>query len=224
MNTVCAVILAAGEGKRMKSKYSKVVHSACGKALIEWVYNSVVNANINDIITVIGHKAEQVQECLGNKVRYAFQNQQLGTGHAVMQAIPQLKNSDGYVFILCGDTPLITSETILKAIEYHKANNNAVTVLSSLIDDPTGYGRIIRTSKGDVLKIVEHRDTSENELEVKEVNSGIYCFTTRYLLEALNKLTNDNSQKEYYLTDTIEILLSENKKVGAIRICDSNEI
>ncbi|MCX7922233.1 MAG: bifunctional UDP-N-acetylglucosamine diphosphorylase/glucosamine-1-phosphate N-acetyltransferase GlmU [Clostridia bacterium] len=224
MNHLMAVILAAGEGKRMRSKNSKVVHKACGKTLIEWVCQAVESAGVDHSVLVVGHRADQVKECMGDKVKYAFQTEQLGTGHAVMQAEEYLKDKDGYVIVLCGDTPLITAETVSNTIEYHKSNNNSATVITADLDDPTGYGRIVRDVNGNVLKIVEHRDTNDQEKNIKEINSGMYCFNIRDLLEALKALNNNNSQGEYYLTDTLEILINKGLKVGAIKVKDSNEI
>ena len=219
-----ALVLAAGEGKRMKSKKSKVTHQICGKSLIEWVYTSIDEAGINKTIVVVGNRAEQVKECMGDVVSYAVQEQQLGTGHAVMQAQEYLENKEGYVLILCGDAPLITSESILKTIQYHKQQNNSATVITAEIPDPTGYGRILRNSEGNVLKIIEHRDATDEQRKINEINSGMYCFTIKNLLEALGELNNDNSQGEYYLTDTLEILISKGLKVGALILEDSNEI
>jgi len=224
MEHLMAIILAAGESKRMKSKKSKVVHKICGKALIEWVYDTVSDAGIDDTVVVIGHGADQVKECMGDRVKYAVQSQQLGTGHAVMQAEEYLKGKEGYVFVLYGDTPLITSKTISECICLHKKNGNAVTVVTADFEDPTGYGRIIRDEHGNVIKIVEQRDASEEEKKVKEINSGLYCFTISCLLESLKKLTNNNDQGEYYLTDTVGILIKEGFKVGAVKLADFTEI
>lgn len=224
MEHLMAVILAAGEGKRMKSRKSKVVHKVCGKALVEWVYKAVSRAGIEESILVVGHRADQVRDCMGERVVYAVQEKQLGTGHAVMQAEEHLRGKDGLVIILCGDTPLVTSETITKTIEYHKSKNNSATVITAEMDDPTGYGRIIRNDNGDVIKIVEHRDATDEQRSVKEINSGMYCFTIRELLEALKQLNNNNSQGEYYLTDTLEILISKGLKVGAMKVEDQDEI
>ena len=224
MEHLMAVILAAGEGKRMMSKNSKVVHMVCEKPLVNWVCKSVNKAGINDTIIVVGHRAEQVKECIGDKARYAVQERQLGTGHAVMQAEEYLKEKEGYVFILCGDTPLVTSDTLSKTLDYHKKNANSATVITADLKDPAGYGRIIRDTNGDVIKIVEHRDATEEQREIKEINSGMYCFTIKELLIALKALDNNNSQGEYYLTDTLEILISKGLRVGAVKVNDPDEI
>ncbi|HHW48226.1 MAG TPA: bifunctional UDP-N-acetylglucosamine diphosphorylase/glucosamine-1-phosphate N-acetyltransferase GlmU [Clostridiaceae bacterium] len=224
MEHLMAIILAAGEGKRMKSKNSKVAHKICGKSLIEWVYDAVSGAGIDETILVVGHRADQVKECMGGRVKYAVQNLQLGTGHAVMQAEEYLRGKEGYVFVLYGDTPLITAETISGCIDLHKKNGNAVTVVTADFDDPTGYGRIVRDEYGNVVKIVEERDASDEEKRIKEINSGLYCFTIRPLLESLKKLTNDNEQGEFYITDTIRILINEGFKAGAMKLENPAEI
>jgi bifunctional UDP-N-acetylglucosamine pyrophosphorylase/glucosamine-1-phosphate N-acetyltransferase len=224
MEHMMAVILAAGEGKRMKSKKAKVLHEIYGMPLVKWVYQSAKNAGIDDRVIVVGHKAQEVKEKLGDEILYAFQDKQLGTGHAVMQAQEYFANKEGYVIVLYGDTPLVTSETLKEAISFHKENNNSATVITADLDDPTGYGRIIRSGDGSVLRIVEHKDATDEEKNIKEVNSGMYCFNINDLREALGELDNNNSQGEYYLTDTIEILLNKGKNVRAIKIKDSNEI
>ena len=155
---------------------------------------------------------------------FALQAEQKGTGHAVMQAMDVIKNSKGEVVILNGDTPLITAETINKAIEYHKNNGNQATVITAILDDATGYGRIVRDNDGSVLKIVEQKDASEEEKKINEVNSGMYVFDAQSLVYALDKITPNNAQGEYYLTDTLEILLSAGKKIGGYAISDNDEI
>jgi bifunctional UDP-N-acetylglucosamine pyrophosphorylase / glucosamine-1-phosphate N-acetyltransferase len=224
MKQLMAIVLAAGEGKRMKSKNSKVIHKICGKALIEWVCESVDQAGVKESVLVVGHRQDQIRECLGNWVKYAVQSEQLGTGHAVMQAREYLLGKAGYVVVLCGDTPLITKDTILSTIEYHEKCGNSATVITAELADPCGYGRIVRDETGNVLKIVEHKDTNEDEKNINEINSGMYCFNIDDLLDALDKLDNNNNQGEYYLTDTLEILIKKGLKVGAIKVSDSDEI
>jgi bifunctional UDP-N-acetylglucosamine pyrophosphorylase / glucosamine-1-phosphate N-acetyltransferase len=224
MEHLMAVVLAAGEGKRMKSKHSKVMHKIAGKPLIEWVTGSVEKAGINECVLVVGHRVDQIKEYMGEKYLYSLQEKQLGTGHAVMQAEEHLKGKDGYVIVLCGDTPLITEQTISNTIKYHKENNNSATVITVDVGDPTGYGRMVRNEAGNVARIVEHRDASSEQRLIREINSGIYCFTIKDLIEALKDLNNNNSQGEYYLTDTLEVLVKKGLKVGALKIDDQDEI
>ena len=219
-----SVILAAGMGTRMKSKMPKVLHKVCGKPLSKWVIDASKAAGADKVCAVVGHKAETVKEVLGGVCEFALQAEQKGTGHAVMQAIDVIKNSKGEVVILNGDTPLITAETINKAIEYHKNNGNQATVITAILDDATGYGRIVRDNDGSVLKIVEQKDASEEEKKINEVNSGMYVFDAQSLVYALDKITPNNAQGEYYLTDTLEILLSAGKKIGGYAISDNDEI
>ena len=219
-----SVILAAGMGTRMKSKMPKVLHKVCGKPLSKWVIDASKAAGADTVCAVVGHKAETVKEVLGDVCEFALQAEQKGTGHAVMQAIDVIKNSKGEVVILNGDTPLITAETINKAIEYHKNNGNQATVITAILDDATGYGRIVRDNDGSVLKIVEQKDASEEEKKLHEVNSGMYVFDAQALVYALDKITPNNAQGEYYLTDTLEILLSAGKKIGGYAISDNDEI
>ena len=219
-----SVILAAGMGTRMKSKMPKVLHKVCGKPLSKWVIDASKAAGSDKVCAVVGHKAETVKEVLGDVCEFALQAEQKGTGHAVMQAIDVIKNSKGEVVILNGDTPLITAETINKAIEYHKNNDNQATVITAILDDATGYGRIVRDNDGSVLKIVEQKDASEEEKKINEVNSGMYVFDAQSLVYALDKITPNNAQGEYYLTDTLEILLSAGKKIGGYAISDNDEI
>lgn len=219
-----SVILAAGMGTRMKSKMPKVLHKVCGKPLSKWVIDASEAAGADKVCAVVGHKAETVKEVLGDVCEFALQAEQKGTGHAVMQAIDVIKNSKGEVVILNGDTPLITAETINKAIEYHKNNGNQATVITAILDDATGYGRIVRDNDGSVLKIVEQKDASKEEKKINEVNSGMYVFDAQSLVYALDKITPNNAQGEYYLTDTLEILLSADKKIGGYAISDNDEI
>ena len=219
-----SVILAAGMGTRMKSKMPKVLHKVCGKPLSKWVIDASEAAGADKVCAVVGHKAETVKEVLGDVCEFALQAEQKGTGHAVMQAIDVIKNTKGEVVILNGDTPLITAETINKAIEYHKNNGNQATVITAILDDATGYGRIVRDNDGSVLKIVEQKDASKEEKKINEVNSGMYVFDAQSLVYALDKITPNNAQGEYYLTDTLEILLSAGKKIGGYAISDNDEI
>lgn len=217
MENCYGIVLAAGEGKRMKSKLPKPLHRVCGKPMIDHIIDALKNAGINDTIVVVGHRAEVIKAHLGEKVESVYQEEQLGTGHAVMCCREFLENKSGRVIVLAGDAPLITSETISKVFEYHTENGCSATVLTADALDPTGLGRIIRNGNGDIEKIVEHKDATEEERMVREVNSANYCFDIDALKYALGKITNNNAQKEYYLTDTIEILKKAGKKVGAYK-------
>lgn len=224
MKQLTAVILAAGEGKRMKSKNAKCSHKVCGKPMVEWVLRAVEGAGADETILVVGHRADQIKTILGDRVKYAVQEKQLGTGHAVMQAEVHLKNSDGCVLVLCGDTPLITRKTLVDAVDYHNNSGCAATVITAKVDDPSGYGRILRGSDGQVLKIVEHRDATSEQRAINEINSGMYIFDTKMLFESLKEVNNKNDQGEYYLTDTLEILINRGSRVGAFVMEDPGEI
>ena len=214
----CALILAAGQGTRIKSDLPKVLHKVCGKEMVNHVIDTLRKADIEDINVIIGKGSELVKEKTSSReVSYSLQAEQLGTGHAVKSAIDFLKNKNGTVAIFCGDAPLIKEETVANLFEEHNSNNNTATLLTSILDDATGYGRIIREGN-EVLKIVEHKDCNEEELKVTEMNAGVYCFDIEKLLEALEKLSNNNSQGEYYLTDVIGILKSQGEKVGVVVI------
>lgn len=216
------IILAAGESKRMKSAKSKVLHDVLFQPLIKWVIDAAKDADNH--IVVIGHCADQVRDALGDSVEYVEQKERLGTGHAVMQAKTYLENYDGDILIMTGDSPLITRETVNAAYDFHKNSGNTVTVLTADVDNPYGYGRIIRDSNNNVKKIVEQKDVTEEENLVSEINSGMYFFDAKELLGALRMLTNNNAQGEYYLTDTLEIILIKGLKVGAYIVEDNNEI
>lgn len=208
-----AVILAAGQGTRMKSNKPKVMHEIMGKPMVNYVVESAKEAGADEVIVVTGHKGEIVRENI-NGVLFAQQDKQLGTGHAVMVA-EELIGDEGNVIILYGDTPLITSNTLKNFINYHNKNDLSVTVISAILGNPTGYGRIVRKDKK-FYKIVEHKDATQEEILIKEVNTGVYCFKAKDLKRALSKLSNNNAQSEYYLTDTLEILLSEGLKIDTI--------
>lgn len=209
------IILAAGEGKRMKSKLPKVLHKICGKSMIDYVIDAVKTANINEFAVVVGHGGDIVKKHLGDNIKTIYQDKQLGTGHAVMCCESFLKCKDGVVIVLAGDAPLINSNTISNVLEYHKVNNFSATILTAEIENPSGFGRIIRDDFGNVERIVEDKDAKEDEKKVKEINSGTYCFNIGELLWALKKINNNNAQGEYYLTDVIEILRKDGKKIGA---------
>lgn len=215
----CAIILAAGEGKRMNSNTPKVLHKVCGKEMINHVIDTMRSADIEMVDAVIGRGAVEVRKAAEDrKINYSVQEEQLGTGHAVMCAKEFLSGNEGTVAIFVGDGPLITENTVRELLDYHEKGDFKATILTSMMDDPEKYGRIIRDENGDVKKIVEFRDCSEGEILVKEINSAMYCFDIKELLKSLDKLNNNNAQKEYYLTDVIGILKNQGFKVGAFDV------
>lgn len=218
-----ALILAAGQGTRMKSNELKVLHKVFDKALVEYPIAAAEYVGVDEICIIIGHKAENIKAKLGEGMTYVLQKEQLGTGHAVMQAKDFIKDADE-VLILCGDTPLITGETLEKMLAFHRSQNNALTVLSAIMDDPTGYGRIVRDENGHLLKIVEQKDANLEEQKIQEINGGMYVFNGKLLDYALSKITNQNAQNEYYLTDTIEILRNEGHLVDAVATEEKEDI
>ena len=222
MNKLKVIILAAGEGKRMKSKLPKVLHKVQGKTMLDHVINQAEKSGAEDICVVVGHGAEKVKDAVkGRGVSFALQEKQLGTGHAVMQAGDFIEEGSDIV-VLYGDTPLITAETIGKMLDFHKAEENSITIISAIVDNPAGYGHIIRDENGAFLKNVEHKDADEREKLVNEINTGIYCFTGEALKKGLSLLKNDNAQGEYYLPDTLEIILKDGGRVNAM-VADSAE-
>ena len=220
MLDLVTVILAAGKGTRMKSKLPKVLHKAAGKPMLQHVLDAAKGAGAKRNIVVVGFGGEQVKEAMGDQAEFVVQAEQLGTGHAVRQAEPLLKDEQGTVVVLCGDTPLVTSDLIAKLYEGHKAAGAKATVLTAIMPDATGYGRIIRTAEGDVARIVEQKDATEAERQVKEVNSGIYCFECQDLFAALEGVGCDNAQGEYYLPDVLGILREQGEKIWAVAADD----
>lgn len=218
------VILAAGEGTRMKSSLSKVLHPLCGQPIIRYVINSAKKINPEKIIMVVGHKAEQVRDTIDSDIEFVVQESQLGTGHAVKVTEKALTGFEGSLIILNGDTPLITSATINKLINFHNKNKPTATLLTACLENPYGYGRIIRNKDGLVEKIVEEKDATEDEKKICEVNTGVYCFEKNKLFDSLKEIKSNNKQKEYYLTDVVEILKNKNQIVSAFITNNSNEI
>lgn len=218
-----SIILAAGQGTRMKSNTSKVLHEIFHKPLVYYPIEAAKYAGAEEVCLVVGHKSEEVIKTFGDSVKYALQSERLGTGHAVMQAMDFI-GDEGEILILYGDTPLITAGTIEKMLAFHRRKKNAVTVLSAIVDNPTGYGRIVRDESRHFVKIVEQKDATDEEKRIGEINGGMYVFEAKHLKFALSKITNNNKQQEYYLTDTIEILLQEGHNVDAIAIMNPDDI
>lgn len=218
-----AIVLAAGQGKRMKSKLYKVLHPVCGKPMVGHVLQTVQQVNCERSVVVVGHGAEAVRTYLQDAAEYVLQEQQLGTGHAVKQAKDLLGEEDGSAIVICGDTPLVTSSTLENLLKLHESNNAAATVLTAHMDNPKGYGRVIRGGDDSVQRIVEQKDCSPAEDAVTEINTGTYCFDNKKLFAALEKVTNQNAQQEYYLTDCIGILKEAGETVLAYQTDDYAE-
>ena len=211
-----AVILAGGQGKRMKSDIPKPMFKVLGEPMLEWVIKACEESGLEKLCIVKGYKAEYIDEYLNGRYETALQSERLGTGHAVMQAESFLEeNKDGNTLVVCGDAPFIDSDTIKDSLSFHTQSGNSVTVITARISDPTGYGRITRDENGALKAIVEHKDADEKTKQINEVNSGAYWFKTADLMVLLKKLGRDNSQGEYYLTDTVEKALESGMKAGA---------
>ena len=222
--SLAAVVLAAGKGTRMKSKLPKVLHKLCGKPMLSYVIDSVIVAGVEKTVVVVGYGADLVAQEVKDTAQVAFQAEQLGTAHALMQAAPFLKDFPGQLLVLCGDTPLIEAGSLSKLVENHRAAGAVATVLTAEMEEPAGYGRVIRDGMGRVTRIVEQKDASPEEKLVREVNTGIYCFETAGLFDALNKVTPANAQGEYYLTDIIEMYVHRGLAVGAVMLEDPREM
>ena len=223
MADTTAVILAAGMGTRMKSEIPKVLHKVNGISMIEQVIRAVKKAGCASCLAITGHKSEMVHDALGDTVEYAEQKEQLGTGHAVMQAVPYLEGRAGYVLVVCGDTPLLRGETIRGLIDACREKQAAASILTAKLDDPFGYGRVLRDEAGNMTSIVEQKDGTPEQLAVKEINTGTYCFDIQELLAALPRLDCNNAQGEYYLTDVFEIMIREGKTVVPVEAADAEE-
>lgn len=222
-----AVILAAGKGTRMKSETTpKVLHQIMGKTLLGYVLDNVKNF-VSEEFVIVGHHAQEVENFVKNNydnAKTVLQSPQLGTGHAVSMVCPSLENYDGLVLILCGDTPLVREETLKKFVEFHKSNNSDLTVMSTIFDNPTNYGRIIREADNSLKCIVEEKDATPEQKAVKEVNAGIYCLNWAKIKSAFGQLKSNNAQGEYYLTDIISWGKEQKLNVNAYILEDSDEI
>ena len=216
-----AVILAAGQSTRMKSKISKMLHPVCGRPIIRYVVDLVEALQAQQTLMVVGYQAEKIKKEFSQKsIEFVFQKQQLGTAHAVSQTKEALSHFSGTVLVLNGDVPLLTLEEIKKLIDLHHTSQAAATILSADIPEPFGYGRILRDESGYVLEIVEEKDASEEQKKIKEINTGTYCFESRFLYNTLGKVTNQNVKKEYYLTDLIALLRQQGELVQALKVSD----
>ena len=220
------VILAAGKGTRMNSDLPKVLHKLQSKPLIDYVIDESELLNPKEIILVVGFKKESVIKHTQSRINlnYATQIEQLGTGHAVLQTNELLKNKRGHILILYGDVPNIKASTLQPIVNDHISNNRDLTLITAEIDDPTGYGRIIRDKNGNLLKIVEEKDCSDDEKKIKEWNPGIYIFKIPEVFKILNNIKTNNASKEYYLTDAIGLAQQSNMQIKAIKIKNSDEV
>lgn len=207
-----AIVLAAGKGTRMKSDLPKVLHSVCGLPMVEHVVRALRGAGVHRVVVVIGHGGEKVQEALGESVEYAWQREQLGTGHAVRCASEALKGHEGPVIVASGDTPLVDAAAMAALLESHEGRS--LTVATALLDDPHGYGRIVRDAAGNPCRIVEQKDAKPDQLLIKEVNAGLYAFDAKVLFGLLPRLRNANAQNEYYLTDLVAMAAGDGLVVG----------
>ncbi|OEL04707.1 bifunctional N-acetylglucosamine-1-phosphate uridyltransferase/glucosamine-1-phosphate acetyltransferase [Staphylococcus succinus] len=219
-----AIVLAAGKGTRMKSKKYKVLHEVAGKSMIEHVVDNVKQSGVEQLVTIVGHGAESVKETLGDASLYSFQEEQLGTAHAVKMASEHLQDKQGTTLVVCGDTPLITTETLKALVDHHEQNQAQATVLSATAPNPFGYGRILRDSDNHLVKIVEQKDATENEREINEISSGIFAFDNQVLFDKLKHVKNDNVQSEYYLPDVLSLILEDKGSVEVYHTDDFDEI
>lgn len=226
------VIMAAGKGKRMKNPdKSKVMHELSGKPLIEYVIDLALSVNSNLIVPVVGHQKQDVMKFISkrfvrdiDKIRFAHQDEQLGTGHAIMQTEEVLKDFDGDVLILSGDVPKLSADTVRSFIAFHNENNFDACLISAEFSDPSGYGRVLRDMDGNFYDIREQKDCTEDEKKIKEINSGIYIIDKKILIDALKTLDRNNAQGEYYLTDVFRSFRNSGKKIGAFIVNDPIEI
>lgn len=224
MNDLATVILAAGKGKRMKSDLPKVLHPINGRAMIHYVIDLAEQIDSKKIVLVVGHKKELVMEATQDRrVEYVVQEPQLGTGDAVRKTEPLFEDYSGDILVLSGDVPLLRAESIQKLLEIHRKENPLVTLLTSEMDDPTGYGRVIRNQEGFVERIVEHKDADEATKQIKEINVAIYVFQAAPLFKTLPLVQNNNAQREYYLPDVVKIYAERKEKIAAVLTPDAEE-
>jgi bifunctional UDP-N-acetylglucosamine pyrophosphorylase / glucosamine-1-phosphate N-acetyltransferase len=225
MNSLIVLILAAGKGTRLKSSLPKVLHALSGKPLIEYVLAAAQSLAPRKIGVVVGYEAERVKVQLGgHPLEFVVQEPQLGTGHAVQTARPFWEDERGTLMLLSGDVPLIAASTLSALEKHHASSKCSCTMLSTFLSNPEGYGRVLRNPAGELERIVEQRDASSQELEIREVNTGIYCFETTALTQIIDELTCKNSQKEYYLTDCVELLKKKGLRVGVVNCEDAREV
>lgn len=231
MEKLAVIILAAGKGKRMRSHLPKVLHLLANKPLLAHVIDLAKRLNSERIIVVIGHGAEEVKQWSvvsgqwsEKKIEFVEQKEQLGTGHAVQQTEESLENYNGSLLILSGDVPLLRIETVSKLYKIHINSGAVVTILTANVDNPTGYGRVVRDAGGRAINIIEEKDASSEIKKITEINSGIYCFNKEFLFDVLKKIDKNNLQKEYYLTDVVGLAFKASLKIETLVAEDPNEI
>jgi bifunctional UDP-N-acetylglucosamine pyrophosphorylase/glucosamine-1-phosphate N-acetyltransferase len=220
---VKAIILAAGKGVRMQSELPKVLHTLCGKPLIQHVIDNIRLSGVEEITVVVGYKGDDVIQKIGPTVNYAWQREQLGTGHAVLQAADIFRNYNGKVLIACGDAPLVSSASFGSLIAEMNDPSVKASVLTMVKENPAGYGRMVKDTNGSLVRIVEEKDAAEEQKKIKEVNSGTYVFDASLLLEGLGMLKNDNAQKEYYLPDVLAYMIGKGSRVTTVPLRDPIE-
>jgi bifunctional UDP-N-acetylglucosamine pyrophosphorylase/glucosamine-1-phosphate N-acetyltransferase len=211
-----AVVMAAGKSTRMKSALPKAAHPICGKPMTRCVVDACREAGVETVIIVVGHEAGKVKSALGDDLTYVLQSEQLGTGHACREAMPRVPDDVASVLVLPGDTPLITAKALRSLIDAHTQQRNAATLLTAVLEDASHYGRVVRDPSGAVLRVVEAKDADPGALAIREINTSIYCFARSELADGISRLSNDNAQGEYYLTDVVEMLASSGRRVGAV--------
>lgn len=221
-----AIVLAAGKGKRMKSDLPKVLHELHGRPMVAILMDTLAPLGFDKIVVVIGHGGELVQQALAQySLRFVWQRDQLGTGHAVKMASDELGNFHGTTLVVAGDVPLLSARTISALLEVHEQTKSSATCLTAIFDDPAGYGRIIRSRDGSSLAaIVEHKDATPEQLAIREVNTGTFCFDTQRLFEVIRQVGNQNSQGEYYLTDAVKILHDKGLLVSVVAADNPDEV
>ena len=216
MDNIAAIILAAGKGVRMQSDLPKVFHNLAGKPMLQHVVETVQSLGISKIFVVVGHKKDLIiGHFKGWPITFVSQDEQLGTGHAVRMVEPFLADFDGTVLVLAGDVPLLSKKTLLELVDFHLSHKASATDLTANLPDAGNYGRIVRDNLGHITKIVEKKDATPDELKIREINTGTFCFNSKDLFSSLAEIRSENAQREYYLTDTIEILKKKNRPVFA---------
>jgi len=221
----CVIVLAAGKGKRMRSDIPKVLQKIKGRPLIDYLVSTLQNLKIPRIILVVGYNKQMFFDFFKQRqIEFVEQRRLLGTGHAVLKAKNKLEDFEGEILILCGDVPFLGGGTIKNLVRTHRRTKAKATVLTAIFDQPQGYGRIVRRKDGSLEKIVEERDASEKEKKIREINTGTFCFDSKFLFPALERIRNDNRQGEYYLTDAVDILRKQKHKVSAVVAKDQKEV